>query len=106
MGAFFNEVAMKVIAKKNGYIHGEYKRVGVEFECSKEEFSKHWMVEDIKDVPKPLDNSNVKKAEDVKMDRLEIPDFMDEYKKDDKKEADKKEKPKKKPAKKTTKKAD
>lgn len=87
---------MKVVAIKNGFIHGLFRRVGAEFECSKEEFSDVWMSEYKSDVPEPIDNSKVKKAEDVKHEPLEIPSLMNKEKKPAKKKA----------AKKTTKKAD
>ena len=72
---------MKVIAIKRGFIHGELKRVGDAFECTNEQFADAWMSEDIKDIPSPIDNSKVKKVEDVKHEPLEIPSLMNKEKK-------------------------
>lgn len=72
---------MKVIAIKRGFIHGELKRVGDAFECTKEQFAEEWMSEDIKDIPSPIDNSKVKKVEDVVFEPLEIPSLMNKEKK-------------------------
>ena len=95
---------MKVTAIKRGFIHGVYRNIGDKFECSKTEFSKVWMQEG-EVTPKTIDNSKVKKAEDIKRESLEIPSLANKEKpvKEEKKEE---KKTKKKAPKKTTKKAD
>lgn len=98
---------MKVTAIKRGFFDGEYRREGDKFECSEAEFSSVWMVEGEAEI-KPIDNSKVKKGEDVVHKSLEIPSLMNKEKavepKEEKK-AEVKEKPKK-AKKKATKKAD
>ena len=88
---------MKVTAIKIGFIHGNLRKVGDEFECSEQEFSKTWMSEDKKDIPVKLDNSNVKSSMDVKHESLEIPSLMHQFKEEKKEEVkeEKKAKPKK-----------
>ena len=95
---------MKVTAIKRGFIHGVYRNIGDKFECSKTEFSKVWMQEG-EVTPKTIDNSKVKKAEDIKRESLEIPSLANKEKIEEKKE-EKKKPVKKKAPKKTTKKAD
>ena len=72
---------MKVIAIKRGFIHGELKNIGDNFECTSDEFSNVWMSEDIKDIPSQKDNSKVKKIEDVEFEPLEIPSLMNKERK-------------------------
>jgi hypothetical protein len=96
---------MKVTAIKPVFIHGVYRRPGDKFECSEKEFSSIAMKkgEVTLDV---IDNSKVKKAEEVKHVPLEIPSLVDMVKKEEKEEKPKKKPAKKKAAKKPTKKAD
>ncbi len=66
---------MKVTAIKRGFIHGLLRQVGDKFECSEEEFSKVWMTEGDFKKPDPIDNSGVKKSEDVVYESLELPEL-------------------------------
>lgn len=91
---------MKVVAIKRGYIHGQFKRIGAEFECTEEEFSETWMSQEKDDLPKKIDNSKITRAIDAEYEPLEIPSLMNKKKKEEKKPA------KKKAAKKPNKKAD
>jgi hypothetical protein len=99
---------MKVTAIKRGFIHGVFRKPGDKFECTKKEFSTAWMSEG-ESKSKDIDNSKVKKGEDVKRESLEIPSLLNKDDKPVEKKAteEKKEaKPKKKKSKKSTKKAD
>jgi hypothetical protein len=92
MGAYFYGDIMRVYATKRGFIHGELKRIGEQFECSAEEFTEVWMSEDIKDITPPKEQKKNLSAMDVEYEPLEIPSLMEKEakKKDEKKETKKK----------------
>ena len=71
---------MKVTAIKRGFIHGQLRKVGDEFECEKEQFSEIWMIEGDYTKPDPVDNSEAKCAEDIIHEPLEIPSLMNKPK--------------------------
>jgi hypothetical protein len=96
---------MKVTAIKRGFIHGVFRKPGDKFECTKKEFSTAWMSEG-ESKSKDIDNSKVKKGEDVKRESLEIPSLMEKPVEKKAIEAKEEAKPKKKKSKKSTKKAD
>ena len=96
---------MKVFATKRGFIGGELKKIGEQFECSQDEFSDVWMSEDIKDITPPAKQTEKKKnisAMEMEYEPLEIPSLMEKEakKKEAKKKAAKKKAAKKKAAKK------
>lgn len=71
---------MKVTAIKRGFIHGQYRRVGDEFECSEQEFSTIWMIEGDYEAPDDIDNSKATCAEEIEHEPLEIPSLMNKPK--------------------------
>ena len=72
---------MKVTAIKRGFIYGQLRKVGDEFECKEEsEFSKVWMVKGDYEAPEPIDNSNATCAEEIEHEPLEIPSLMNKKK--------------------------
>jgi hypothetical protein len=63
---------MRVKAFKDGFTQGQYRKKGEEFDIPEEAFGAKWMTKDLSCKPEVIDNSKVKKAEDVRHEPLEI----------------------------------